>query len=512
VGRQRGLRVPEFARRAGDAARARYCNEGGQIAQRERHVVISRSFIEISIFVFIFSARQNYSGKVASWQMITAARTVRVPSALVLWSSVVVGAQIGVARLGYGLALPAIRQSLLGDYALYGAINAVSLGGYLVGALLAPMLMRRVNSLVLASSAVAGAALAASAFASGPLTFGVARTVFGIASGVALVTAAVQTLESVEAARHGGASAVMWAGIGAGLALSALGAPRLLHAALAWRIASLGAGALTLVAGVGYSTVWQAGSAATVHHSAGQAHGEPGRFDRRDLLRPRRFLFLCLSYGAFGFAYIAYATFIVASIKGRLSTGAAAATVEHLWGLYGRRERPRRARRRTAAWRTAAPQRTGVRCGRRRRGVRRCFGFAADGRPERNPRGSRPKRSTCGRDGIRACAKHTGRRTRRSRGNHRRIRSRPTHRPARHRNRCRPPRLKLRCAGGELRLSSLHRVRSRRCVCRTRGGRVIDGTRRTRYPSKAISTAARLPRVGRFSAPAPRCQDLPFSG
>jgi len=267
--------------------------------------------------------------------MITAARTVRVPSALVLWSSVVVGAQIGVARLGYGLALPAIRQSLLGDYALYGAINAVSLGGYLVGALLAPMLMRRVTSLVLASSAVAGAALAASAFASGPLTFGVARTVFGIASGVALVTAAVQTLESVEAARRGGASAVMWAGIGAGLALSALGAPRLFHAALAWRIASLGAGALTLVAGVGYSTVWQAGSAATAHHSAGQAHGEPGRFDRRDLLRPRRFLFLCLSYGAFGFAYIAYATFIVASLKGRLSTSAAAATVEHLWGLYG---------------------------------------------------------------------------------------------------------------------------------------------------------------------------------
>jgi len=59
VGRQRGLRVPEFARRAGDAARARYCNEGGQIAQRERHVVISRSFIGISdLRIYIFRSTE----------------------------------------------------------------------------------------------------------------------------------------------------------------------------------------------------------------------------------------------------------------------------------------------------------------------------------------------------------------------------------------------------------------------------------------------------------------------
>lgn len=258
-----------------------------------------------------------------------------LPSALVLWSSAVFGMQIGVGRLGYGLALPAIRHSLQGDYALYGAINAASLGGYLAGALLAPLLMRRVDALVLASSAVAGAALAASAFAGDELTFGAARTAFGLASGVTLVAAAVQTLESVEAARRGETSAVMWAGIGVGLALSALGTSWLLHAALNWRIASFVAGVFTLIAGLGYGAVARRVTTATPCSDAARMPGRSVRFNWRDLFRPRRFLFLCLSYGAFGFAYIAFATFIVASLDARLSPSSANATIECLWALYG---------------------------------------------------------------------------------------------------------------------------------------------------------------------------------
>ena len=261
-----------------------------------------------------------------------------LPWAIVLWSSAVFGLQIGVARLGYGLALPAIRHSLQGNYALYGVINAASLGGYLAGALLAPWLMRRVDALVLVSSAVAGAALAASAFAGDALLFGVARTAFGIASGVALVAAAAQTLESVEAGRRGSASAVMWAGIGVGLALSALGTSWLLRAALDWRIASFVTGALALVAGIGYGAAARRVAAIAIPRSAAQKSARSTRFDRRDLLRPHRFLFLCLSYGAFGFAYIAYATFVVASVDARLGPGGATATVR--LRPHRRRKRP----------------------------------------------------------------------------------------------------------------------------------------------------------------------------
>ncbi|MGH7709096.1 MAG: YbfB/YjiJ family MFS transporter [Vulcanimicrobiaceae bacterium] len=253
---------------------------------------------------------------------------------LILWSSVIFGLQIGVARLGYGLALPAIRQALHGNYAAYGAVNAVSLGGYLAGALIAPLLMRRVPRLVLWASVAAGAALAASALVGDVVWLGVARTAFGVASGVTLVAAAVETLESVAPTYRGTASALMWAGTGVGMALSALGTAWLLHDAMAWRAASLVSGVLILGAAIGYSAVAH-GAASLARTRTALTPNVSARFDVRDLLRPRRFLFLCLAYAAFGFAYIAYATFIVASLEARLGPAHATASITLLWGLYG---------------------------------------------------------------------------------------------------------------------------------------------------------------------------------
>ncbi len=255
--------------------------------------------------------------------------------ALLLWSSAIFGLQIGVARLGYGLALPAIRRALHGNYAAYGAVNTASLAGYLFGALAAPLLLRFVPRLVLWSSFVAGAALVASAFANDVVSFGIARTVFGLASGVSLVAAAVETLEAVEGRIRGSASAAMWAGIGVGLALSALATAWLLAGASPWRLGSLLSGLATLVAGIGYQLVLRRGERSDMRTPAQPRVPEIARFDLRDLVRPHRFLFLCLAYGAFGFAYISYATFVVASLEARLGPAQAAGSIALLWGLYG---------------------------------------------------------------------------------------------------------------------------------------------------------------------------------
>ncbi len=171
---------------------------------------------------------------------VTGATGNRAPGswALTLWSSAIFGLQIGAARLGYGLALPAIRHDLHGNYAAYGTLNTASLAGYLVGALLAPYALRYSGRVVLWSSSVAAVALIASAFAADVFWFGVARSAFGLASGVALVAAAAETLESVATSRRGTASAVMWAGTGVGLAASALGTGWLLNGATHWRVAS----------------------------------------------------------------------------------------------------------------------------------------------------------------------------------------------------------------------------------------------------------------------------------
>jgi len=246
------------------------------------------------------------------------------PRVLVFWSSAVFALQIGVARLGYGLALPAIRTALHGDYTLYGTINAASLGGYLAGALIAPLVIRHIRQAVLWSGVIAGAALVVSGFAGDSLVFGAARTLFGFASGVCLVAAAVQTLESVEASKRGGASAVMWGGIGIGMVLSAFGADWLLRG-LDWRIASFGTGVVTALIGIGYG--------AAARRLPASAPTTPVAAHRS--LSLRQFGFLSLAYFSFGFAYIAYATFIVASIDGRLGVRGGQATIEFLWGLYG---------------------------------------------------------------------------------------------------------------------------------------------------------------------------------
>jgi predicted MFS family arabinose efflux permease len=258
--------------------------------------------------------------------MLTAGRAgQRLPVALALWSSAVFALQIGVARLGYGLALPAIRETLHGNYTLYGTINAISLGGYMAGALIAPLLIGRVRARVLVSSIVGAAALVISAFAADTLVFGLARTVFGFASGVSLVCAAVETLEAVDASRRGGVSAVMWGGIGIGLLLSAIAASWLVHGTEHWRVASLATGVLMAVAGIGYGI--------SFHRERAGAISKPVAQNQR--LQLRNFFFLCLAYVGFGFAYIAYATFIVASIDARLGPHGAETTIHLLWAVYG---------------------------------------------------------------------------------------------------------------------------------------------------------------------------------
>jgi predicted MFS family arabinose efflux permease len=249
----------------------------------------------------------------------------RESAPIVAWSSAVFALQIGVARLGYGLALPAIRATLHGDYALYGTINAASLAGYLAGALIAPAIMRRFRNAVLLSSLVAGIALMLSGIAGDALIFGVARTIFGLASGVSLVAAATQTLEAVDAPHRGGVSSIMWGGIGAGLVLSAIGAAWVVHGAMHWRVGSLIAGALTVVAGIGYEL-------AERHQPQVATQQNDGA---KQPLQLRSFWFLFVTYFSFGFGYIAYATFIVALIDHRLGVAGAQSTITLLWALYG---------------------------------------------------------------------------------------------------------------------------------------------------------------------------------
>lgn len=233
---------------------------------------------------------------------------------------------IGLARLAYGLLLPATRAELGGPYGAYGIVGAVHLAGYLIGTFAAPPIMRRygvARALCVAQLSV-GAFLIASSLVHDVVTLGLARLVIGIASGVGIVAAVGIALEAVQPARRGVVSGIIWAGAGIALALSAPLGGWSLEGPGRWRIATDLLAVPSIIAGVAALRVQVASS----------VQGADGgvRFAWAELLRPDRFLFLLAAYVAFGFAYICYATFIVAALY---RNGFSHPIITAVWAAYG---------------------------------------------------------------------------------------------------------------------------------------------------------------------------------
>src|SRR5512133_2332950 len=73
---------------------------------------------------------------------------------------------LGITRFAYALLLPPMRADLQWSYTLAGAMNTANALGYLVGALLSPLVLRRVgvSRLLLAGSVFASLFMGLSGF------------------------------------------------------------------------------------------------------------------------------------------------------------------------------------------------------------------------------------------------------------------------------------------------------------------------------------------------------------
>ncbi|HEY6234718.1 MAG TPA: YbfB/YjiJ family MFS transporter, partial [Candidatus Elarobacter sp.] len=153
-----------------------------------------------------------------------------------------IGVDIGLARLGYGLLLPAIRADLGGSYGTYGLIGALHLAGYLGGTLAAPPLLRdraRIPRVIAVAHVVVALSVGASAAAAGVLSLLLARVVIGFASGIGVAAVVTEMLERVPVARRGLASGIAWGGAGLALVVSAPAGAWALGDPSRWRIATL---------------------------------------------------------------------------------------------------------------------------------------------------------------------------------------------------------------------------------------------------------------------------------
>lgn len=245
-------------------------------------------------------------------------------------------AAMGIGRFAYTALLPGAQRALGFDDATGGALASANLLGYLAGVLAARRLAgspRRAGALRLGLAATALLTAALTATGSAP-AWAVLRLGSGVASGLVFVLASAAALE-VQAPRAG----VLYAGVGLGIALSAVAAA-LVPEAAGWRAPWL---ALAATAAALALPGWWDLATAPGHHAAGPAAPPPA-----PARPPVGFGRLAAAYFLEGAGYIVSGTFAVVAVRRTPGleawapwtwalAGLAAAPSALLWSVAGRR-------------------------------------------------------------------------------------------------------------------------------------------------------------------------------
>ncbi|WP_418514504.1 YbfB/YjiJ family MFS transporter [Deinococcus sp. RM] len=229
---------------------------------------------------------------------------------------------LGFARFAYALLLPTMREDLGWSFTLSGTMNAANALGYLLGALIAAPLIRRVGLARVFAGAMLLTALTLLACAATGLSVPLLTLRFLSGVGGALVFVSGGGLAALATRAHPERSplllGVFYGGAGIGMLLSAALLPPLLTHG--WRGAWLALG-LAALACIPLSA--PALRRLPTHAASATA--------RTPAVSLRPLAWTLAAYTCFGIGYIAYMTFIVAFLKG----AGAQAWITPFWALLG---------------------------------------------------------------------------------------------------------------------------------------------------------------------------------
>lgn len=237
------------------------------------------------------------------------ASSVQHPWALAIGGLLSMAAANGIDRFIYTPILPVMTEALRLTASQAGVIASANYLGYLLGALFAarrglPGARRRWLLGSLTTSAICTAAMALSALL--PLMLAL-RFISGFAGAVAIIMAIALVVDRLAAGGRGYLAPVHFAGVGVGIAASAVIVAGLRFAGQGWRSMWVCAG----VASMGCLAI-----VATLirDHATGPA-ATAGGSSERSAIGPRfRMLIAANTLSAFG--YVITATFIVALVRG----------------------------------------------------------------------------------------------------------------------------------------------------------------------------------------------------
>ena len=127
-----------------------------------------------------------------------------------------IGLDIGVARITYGVALPAFARDLQLSLTAAGLLGTLHLIGYLLGTLASPALNAKVGALALcrASHFVFACAMLVCGLTSDITTMAASRFVAGLAAGFGVFSIFLIVFDATEPEKRSAAGSLVWSGIG----------------------------------------------------------------------------------------------------------------------------------------------------------------------------------------------------------------------------------------------------------------------------------------------------------
>ncbi len=218
---------------------------------------------------------------------------------------IALAAAMGFGRFVYTPILPFMAEAVPLTEAQAGLIASANYLGYLLGALGAALgrLPGTKRGWFAGGLILSAATTAAMGLPDATAAFIVLRFIGGMASAFVLVFSSALILERLAAAERPGLASVHFAGVGAGIAISAILIATLAESGTAWRGLWLWSGGLTILAAV--VAIWMVPPAP----EAGPAGSASSTRSDGRLMR------LILGYGLFGFGYVITATFISTIVR-----------------------------------------------------------------------------------------------------------------------------------------------------------------------------------------------------
>jgi predicted MFS family arabinose efflux permease len=261
------------------------------------------------------------------------------PTALAFGGAVALASAMGIGRFAYTPILPEMVAALHLSASEAGLIASANFAGYLIGALVAAasFFAPRRRGWMLGALLVSALTTGAMAAGSSIVAFALLRFLGGFASAFALVFTTSLVLDRLSETGRSHMAGHQFAGVGAGIAISAVLVAQLAERHVAWQWQWLACAALSVLALAAVTLLIPPRP-----HSAASAGGGNGTALGGALAA------LVVAYGLFGFGYVITATFLVQLVRTNpaimplepyvwLIVGLAAVPSVPLWTRVGRR-------------------------------------------------------------------------------------------------------------------------------------------------------------------------------